>query len=83
MSGSQLIAAGLPELVTNSLEAYEALAAGLALDRARLAEYRTRLAANRSTHPLFDTAGYVRALEGLLLDAWRRLVAGKGQGETI
>jgi len=83
VSGSQLIAAGLPELVTNSLEAYEALAAGLALDRARLAEYRTRLAANRSTHPLFDTAGYVRALEGLLLDAWRRLVAGKGQGETI
>ena len=69
VSGSQLNAIGLPELVTRSLEAYEALAAKLAIDRAHLALYRARLAANRATHPLFDSGAYARALEALLLGA--------------
>jgi len=69
VSGSQLIAAGLPELVTHSLAAYEALATGLAQDRAQLAQHRARLIANRDTCPLFDTAAYTRALERLLFAA--------------
>jgi predicted O-linked N-acetylglucosamine transferase (SPINDLY family) len=69
VSGSQLIAAGLPELVTHSLAAYEALATGLAQGRAELAQYRARLIANRDTCPLFDTAAYARALERLLFAA--------------
>ncbi|MDQ2962949.1 MAG: glycosyltransferase, partial [Pseudomonadota bacterium] len=77
VSGSQLIAVGLPELVTHSLEAYEVLAAGLAQDAGRLAHYRARLVANRDTCPLFDTASYTRALEGLLFAAWHELRAGR------
>jgi predicted O-linked N-acetylglucosamine transferase (SPINDLY family) len=80
VSGSQLVAAGLPELVTDSLDAYEELAADLALDRARLADYRTRLAGNRGTRPLFDTVSYTRALEERLFEAWRQLVGGKSAG---
>jgi protein O-GlcNAc transferase len=75
VSGSQLIAAGLPELVTHSLEAYEALATVLAQNDAQLAQHRARLIANRDTYPLFDTAGYTRALERLLFAAWEERVA--------
>lgn len=70
MAGSLLRAIGLPELITDNLSAYEALAVALAQDRARLTELRARLAANRSTHPLFDTPRLVRALE----DAFERVV---------
>jgi predicted O-linked N-acetylglucosamine transferase (SPINDLY family) len=76
-SASQLRAAGLPELVTTSLAEYEALAQRLAQDGALLESYRSRLTQGRGTLPLFDTAGYVRALEALLLDAWDRLLTAK------
>jgi predicted O-linked N-acetylglucosamine transferase (SPINDLY family) len=56
-------AAGLPELVTYSPRAYRDLAVKLALDPARLAALKERLAALHATAPLFDTARYVRALE--------------------
>jgi predicted O-linked N-acetylglucosamine transferase (SPINDLY family) len=69
VSGSQLRAVGLPELVTNSLADYEALALALARDPTRLARCRSRLRAGRDAAPLFDSAGYARALEALLLDA--------------
>ncbi len=69
VSGSHLRAVGLPELVTHSLADYEALALRLAREPALLAEIRARLSANRETHPLFDTIGYTRALEELLLRA--------------
>jgi predicted O-linked N-acetylglucosamine transferase (SPINDLY family) len=72
VSGSQLHAIGLPELVTHSIEAYKALALELARQPALLAQYRARLAANRVTQPLFDVAGYTRALEDLLFDAWEK-----------
>jgi len=83
VSGSQLVAAGLPELVTYSLEAYETLAAALPEDRARLADYRARLVANRGTHPLFDNASYARALEELFFDAWWQLVARNSAGRGV
>jgi len=60
----------LGELVTYDLPAYEALALELAREPDRLAGYRARLRANRATTPLFDTAAYTRALEGLLWSAW-------------
>jgi predicted O-linked N-acetylglucosamine transferase (SPINDLY family) len=78
VSGSQLNAAGLPELVTHSLGRYEALATGLAQDRAQLAQYRARLIAHRDTCPLFDTTGYTRALERLLFDAWKERTDSSG-----
>lgn len=63
VGGSLLHAVGLPELVTESAEAYEALAYDLATDPARLAAIRDRLAANRETAPLFDTPLFTRNIE--------------------
>jgi predicted O-linked N-acetylglucosamine transferase (SPINDLY family) len=60
---SLLTAAGLPELITETAEDYEALALALARDRARLGALRDRLAANRATAPLFDTPRLARDLE--------------------
>jgi len=73
VSGSQLRAIGLPELVTDSIEAYEARALQLAREPQLLSAYRERLQANRCTHPLFDGAAYTRALEDALLTALAEL----------
>jgi predicted O-linked N-acetylglucosamine transferase (SPINDLY family) len=72
VAASLLHAAGLPELVTQSLDAYEALASKLANDPAMLTSLKARLAENRSTHPLFDTAGFARHLEAAFLQMWER-----------
>lgn len=63
VAASLLGAIGMAELITESLEAYEDLAVGLATDHNRRAALRTALSANRATHPLFDTTRYVRNLE--------------------
>jgi predicted O-linked N-acetylglucosamine transferase (SPINDLY family) len=60
---SLLFAIGLPELVTSSLEEYEALALKLARDPDFLGGLRNRLIGNRSTTPLFDTKRLCRHLE--------------------
>ena len=75
VAGSQLYAIGLPELVTTSLEEYEALALELARQPALLQHYRRRLRANRHTHPLFDMARFTRALDDLLLATWENRCA--------
>ena len=56
-------AAGLPELVTESLTGYEALALRLATEPGLLASYRARLEERRATCPLFDSPRYARHLE--------------------
>ena len=66
VAGSLLHAIGLPELVTQTLADYESLALQLARDPARLADTKARLAANRQTHALFDTARFCRNLEDTL-----------------
>jgi protein O-GlcNAc transferase len=63
VSASLLGAIGLPELATADLAAYERTAIELACDPTRLAALRAKLAANRATMPLFDTARFVRGLE--------------------
>jgi protein O-GlcNAc transferase len=65
VAGSLLRAIGLGELVTTSLEEYEALALRLAQEPERLAGLRARLAQNRLTHPLFDTARSTESRGGL------------------
>jgi predicted O-linked N-acetylglucosamine transferase (SPINDLY family) len=55
-------AAGMPELVVEP-EQYVETAVRLATDAAALKVLRDRLAQNRATAPLFDTAGRVRELE--------------------
>jgi predicted O-linked N-acetylglucosamine transferase (SPINDLY family) len=60
MGGSLLNAVGLPELITNNLEDYEALALRLAHDKQLLAAIKAKLAQNRETIPLFDTDRFRR-----------------------
>jgi len=70
IAGSQLLAIGLPELVTPTLADYERLALTLAREPALLAGYRQRLAANRRTMPLFDMGRYARDFEDLMHALW-------------
>jgi protein O-GlcNAc transferase len=70
VAGSQLRALGLPELVTTSLAEYEALVLALGRDAQRLAALKARLAAQRSSAPLFDMTRFTRAFENMLLNAW-------------
>jgi protein O-GlcNAc transferase len=71
VAASLLSAVGLPELITRSLEEYEALARHLASDPARLAGIRAKLVRNRLTTPLFDTDRFRRHLEAAYLEMWR------------
>ncbi len=61
--GSLLKAVGLGELITYSLEEYEAMALRLANNLEQLEEFRQRLARNKSDAPLFNIARYTRGLE--------------------
>jgi predicted O-linked N-acetylglucosamine transferase (SPINDLY family) len=67
VAASQLQTLGLPELITSSLEDYEALALALARDPARLAALRARLAAARASSALFDTDRMRQNVEQALL----------------
>jgi protein O-GlcNAc transferase len=80
VAGSLLKAVGLDELVTTSLVEYEAVALRLTRDAAELASLRERLARNRRTYPLFDTARYTRHLEA----AYRKMyeIGAEGQPPT-
>jgi predicted O-linked N-acetylglucosamine transferase (SPINDLY family) len=77
VAASALHAVGLPELVTTSLDAYETLALTLARDPSALAGIRGKLAKNRSTHPLFDTARFTRHLEAAYTVMWKRSRRGE------
>jgi predicted O-linked N-acetylglucosamine transferase (SPINDLY family) len=72
VAASMLTALDLPELVAECAQDYESLALTLARDPARLKGLRDRLAANRTTAPLFDTPRLARDLEAL----YRRMLAG-------
>jgi protein O-GlcNAc transferase len=69
---SLLRAASLPELVAESLAAYETMALRLAREPAALAALRTKLARNRGTCALFDTARFTRNLEAAYIGMWER-----------
>ncbi len=74
VAGSILHAIGLPELVTDSLDEYEAKALHLAQSPAELWALRDRLSHNKLTSPLFDIARYTRHLEGayqIMFDRWQ------------
>ena len=77
MAGALLTAAGLPELITTSLEAYERLALRLATEPALLAGMRQRLIWNRAVVPLFDIARFTRDLEAAYRRMWETWRAGQ------
>jgi predicted O-linked N-acetylglucosamine transferase (SPINDLY family) len=76
VAASLLRAAGLPELVTATPEAYEALAMELATDAGRLGQLRRRLAENRLEAPLFDARRFARHLESAYARMVERYRAG-------
>jgi predicted O-linked N-acetylglucosamine transferase (SPINDLY family) len=63
VGASLLHAVELSELVTTTPDTYEELAINLATNPARLAALKTKLARNRMTTALFDTARFTRHLE--------------------
>jgi protein O-GlcNAc transferase len=77
VGASLLQAIGLPELVASSLAEYEAIALALARDPEGSARLRTKLAANRTTQPLFDTARITRNLEAAYTRMWERTRRGE------
>jgi predicted O-linked N-acetylglucosamine transferase (SPINDLY family) len=78
VAASVLTAVGLPELITHSLEEYEALATSLVQGPERLRRIRDKLASNRLTYPLFDTARFTRHLEA----AYEQMARMHKQGEA-
>ena len=72
IAASLLKAIGLPELIAENLDHYEALGTALATDPKRLLSLKEKLAANRLTYPLFDTRRFARHVEGAFLAMWQR-----------
>jgi predicted O-linked N-acetylglucosamine transferase (SPINDLY family) len=63
VAASLLNAIGLPELITNTQEEYEALVIELALNPKKLTDIKLKLANNRLNAPLFDTPVFTKNLE--------------------
>jgi len=74
VAASLLHAAGLPELVTESVEDYENLAVRLATDKNAFAAVKTKLTRNC---PLFDTDLFRRNIERAYLRMWEIWLAGE------
>jgi predicted O-linked N-acetylglucosamine transferase (SPINDLY family) len=63
MAASLLYAIGLPELVTKNVADYETLAIQLATHPEQLTVLKQKLADNRLTYPLFNTALFTQHIE--------------------
>lgn len=77
VGGSVVRAAGLPELVVETIDEYARLARQLATHCDDLSALRARLQRQRLTCPLFDSVRTTRDLERLYAAMWRRHVAGE------
>jgi predicted O-linked N-acetylglucosamine transferase (SPINDLY family) len=72
VAASLLNAIGLPELITNTQEEYEALAIELAMNPQKLADIKLKLADNRLSSPLFDTPLFTKNLEAAYIKMYER-----------
>jgi predicted O-linked N-acetylglucosamine transferase (SPINDLY family) len=77
VAASLLRAVALPELVTSSLNDYEALARKLATEPAYLLSVRRKLEANRLTYPLFDTDRFRGHIEAAYTRMWEIRQSGE------
>jgi protein O-GlcNAc transferase len=77
VAASLLHAMGLPELIAEDLDAYEAFALKLAGDPALLQSVREKLARNRPTAPLFDTDRFRRHIEAAYTTMWEIFQRGE------
>ncbi len=62
-----LLATGLPDLIANSLGAYEVRLLDLVAEPTALRDYHEYLERTRDRNPLFDTKGFARDWEALLV----------------
>ena len=76
VAASALNAAGLSELITQSLDEYERLALRLTREPDSLAALKAKLAANRAAAPLFDTRKFTAHLEAAFKGMWDRHLRG-------
>jgi len=84
VAASLLMAAGLPELVTETPADFEALAIKLATDTAALKALRDKLAQNKQSCALFDTGRFARQIEAAYRTMHARWLAGeKPQGFAV
>lgn len=77
VAASLLRAAGLPEMITASLEEYEAAALRLARAPDELQALKNRLATAAAAAPLFDCARFARGLEQAYEEMWAIHAAGE------
>ncbi len=77
VAASLLTAIGLPELITSDLVEYEQLAVRLAHQPGELQSLRDKLAAHRTTWPLFDTPRFTKNLERAYHTMWEIHAAGQ------
>jgi protein O-GlcNAc transferase len=77
VGASLLNASGLPELVTDSPAQYGERLRELISNRERLRGYQAQLVRTRATNPLFDTAGFARDWETLLLQIYDDAARGR------
>ena len=75
VAGSLLNAIGLPELITQTSEDYEALAIELATKPSKLQSIKAQLAADRLTTPLFDTSLFTQHIEAAYEKMYERYQA--------
>jgi len=72
VSASLLHAIGMPELITNSEEEYEALAIALATDPPRLKAIKQKLKKNCLSSPLFDSHLFTKNIEKAYIKMYER-----------
>ena len=77
VAASLLGAIGLPELVTDNLADYEAMAVRLAGDPPLLTSVRQKLEQNRESSPLFDTDRFRRHIEAAYTTMWELCQRGE------
>jgi len=77
VAASLLRAVGLPQLITDSLDQYEAMALRIAREPATLAALKDAVARNRTSFPLFDTPRYTRHIEAAYIGMWERYQRGE------
>jgi protein O-GlcNAc transferase len=84
VGASLLLAVGLPELVTENAEAFEALAIKLASDPKTLKKLQDKLAKNKAGCALFDTDLFAANIESAYRTMWEGWLAGeKPKGFTV
>jgi len=76
VAASLLNAIGLPELITNTQEQYEALAIELAKSPQKLIDIKLKLKNNRLTTPLFDTPLFTKNIEAAYIKMYEQYQAG-------